>query len=363
MTHTEIIYRRRLAVLAHAQSTGNVARACRTFGISPDPLLRVEEPGRSLRPRCPYAQGAPRTPDALGHAHPRRRASLDPGRARADHRLPPIRRPARRPGLCDRQVHGAKAPGRPWAGHAGQAPGPGRRHRSGHDGPAHRGGPDDEPFGFCLASGGPGRAGLHRQLLHRQAQGRGQGVPAQRHRRLHPPRLRRSRRRHPRRHRVDALPRAPAAPLPAPRLKVRAVLSDNGPEYNASAFSAAVVAKGSPMCASQPARPTTTPWSSASTAPSSKSAGAPPSTAATSPRSASSRPKLMPSSSPTTGAGATTATTCAVGPLKRSSTTTSRTRQHDNHQPQRPSVTSTLGPEALGDPGKRQYLAVDEART
>ena len=29
----------------------------------------------------------------------------------------------------------------------------------------------------------------------------------------------------------------------------------------------------------------------------------------------------------------------AVGPLKRSSTTTSATRQHDNHQPQSPSVT------------------------
>jgi EAL domain-containing protein (putative c-di-GMP-specific phosphodiesterase class I) len=36
-------------------------------------------------------------------------------------------------------------------------------------------------------------------------------------------------------------------------------------------------------------------------------------------------------------------------PLKRSSTTTSETRQHDNHQPQSPSVTSTLGPEALDE--------------
>jgi hypothetical protein len=34
----------------------------------------------------------------------------------------------------------------------------------------------------------------------------------------------------------------------------------------------------------------------------------------------------------------------------RSSTTTSETRQHDNHQPQSPSVTSTLGPEGLGVP-------------
>ena len=45
-----------------------------------------------------------------------------------------------------------------------------------------------------------GRARLPRQLLHRQAQGRGQGVPAQRHRRLHPLRLRRHRARHAQRH-------------------------------------------------------------------------------------------------------------------------------------------------------------------
>ena len=51
--------------------------------------------------------------------------------------------------------------------------------------------------------------------------------------------------------------------------------------------------------------------------------------------------------SPTTAAGATTATTCAAAPLTRSSTTTRETRQHDNHQPQSPSVTSTPGPEAL----------------
>ena len=57
---------------------------------------------------------------------------------------------------------------------------------------------DDEPFGFCLASGGPGEAGLRRQLLHRPAQGRGQGVPAQRHRRLHPLGLRLARHGHPR---------------------------------------------------------------------------------------------------------------------------------------------------------------------
>src|SRR6185437_1635804 len=74
-------------------------------------------------------------------------------------------------------------------------------------------------------------------------------------------------------------------------------------------------------------------------------------TVVTSPRSASCRPTRTPGSSPTTTAGATTATTCADVRLKRSSTTTSETGQHDNnHQPQSPSVTSTRGPEALGRP-------------
>ena len=34
MTHTEIIYQRRLAVLEHARRTRNVAETCRVFGIS-----------------------------------------------------------------------------------------------------------------------------------------------------------------------------------------------------------------------------------------------------------------------------------------------------------------------------------------
>ncbi len=61
--------------------------------------------------------------------------------------------------------------------------------------------------------------------------------------------------------------------------------------------------------ASRPARPTTTRCVSASRAPCSKSAGARPFIAGTSAPSASSRPKPTPGSSPTTAAGATTATT------------------------------------------------------
>ena len=96
--------------------------------------------------------------------------------------------------------------------------------------------------------------------------------------------------------------------------------------------------RGSGTKESPPARPITTRSASGSKAPCSKSAGAPPSTAGTSAPSASSRPKQTRGSSPTTAADATTATTCADVPLKRSSTTTRETRQHDNHQPQGPSV-------------------------
>src|SRR5579875_2913926 len=104
--------------------------------------------------------------------------------------------------------------------------------------------------------------------------------------------------------------------------------------------------RGCVTSASQPARPTTTRSASASTARSSRSAGARPSTAGTSPPSASSRPRSTPGSSTTTTADGTTATTC-VGALRiRSSTSTGGTRQHD-HQPQGPSVTSTLSPEGL----------------
>jgi hypothetical protein len=96
-------------------------------------------------------------------------------------------------------------------------------------------------------------------------------------------------------------------------IRVRAVLSDNGPEYVAGAFVSALAAKGLRHHRIPPARPTTTPSVSAFTRPSSKSAGGRPSIAGASPRSASSKPKPTPGSPPTTTVDATTATTCAAG--------------------------------------------------
>ena len=142
MTPAEIIYQRRIAVLDHAQRTGNVAETCRVFGISRTRYYEWKKRGRPLRTRGALMPKGRRTaPDARGHPHPCRRAPADPGRARAHHRLSPVRRPARRPGLLDRQVDGAEAPGRPRPGPAAPAPGPGGGHYGGHDRAGDRRGP------------------------------------------------------------------------------------------------------------------------------------------------------------------------------------------------------------------------------
>jgi hypothetical protein len=153
----------------------------------------------------------------------------------------------------------------------------------------------DEPFGFCLASGGPGElvcklkgVGKVYQLTAIDVFTRfavvsivlGSVTGDMSARFIH--QVLRLYRRH--------------------EVRVRAILTDNGPEYVAGAFAEALAAKGSPPSASSELEPT-------------------------------------PGSSPTTTAGATTATTCAAVPLTRSSTTTRKTRQHDHHQPQGPSVT------------------------
>src|SRR5664280_1824318 len=68
----------------------------------------------------------------------------------------------------------------------------------------------------------------------------------------------------------------------------------------------------------------------------------------------------MPGSPATTTDGRTTGTTCGGKLQSRSSTASSRTRQHDHHhhEPKCPSVTSTLGPEALVGQGHNHGAAV-----
>ena len=63
-TPAEIIYQRRLAVLAHADKSKNVAETVPALRRLSDPLLRVEGRGRSLRSRRLDAQGPAPAPDA-----------------------------------------------------------------------------------------------------------------------------------------------------------------------------------------------------------------------------------------------------------------------------------------------------------
>ena len=180
------------------------------------------------------------------------------------------------------------------------APGPGGGHHGGHDRPCDRGGPGGRALRVLPGQRWSGRARLPGQLLRREAERRGQGVPAHRHRRLHPLGLCGIVLGTVRRRRHAALHRPAAAPLPAPRGQVPSRPQRQRARVHGDGLPAHLAAKGLRHVASRPARPTTTPSSSASTARSSKSAGDRPSTAGASPRSASSRPRPTPGSSPTT---------------------------------------------------------------
>ena len=157
MTPAEIIYQRRIAVLDHAQRTGNVAEACRVFGISRTRYYEWKNRGRPLRARGADAQGAPGAPDARGHPHPRHRGPVDPGR---DSSRPsavastPIGSATRASPSPSRRCKSTWSP-TGWASGRSAWPGrrPLRRRRRGCVTEAAR---KDEPFGFCLATGGPG---------------------------------------------------------------------------------------------------------------------------------------------------------------------------------------------------------------
>ena len=136
----------------------------------------------------------------------------------------------------------------------------------------------DEPFGFCLATGGPGELVCVDSFYIGKLKGVGKvyqlsaidvftrwafvAIVLGPVNATHNVRFIDQLLRHYRRHGV----------------RVRAVLSDNGPEYVDGGFRAHLVAKNSATSASRHARPTTTRCVSASTAPSSKSAGGRPST-------------------------------------------------------------------------------------
>jgi transposase InsO family protein len=149
----------------------------------------------------------------------------------------------------------------------------------------------DEPFGFCLATGGPGELVCIDSFYVGKLKGVGKvyqltaidvftrwavvaivlGPVKHTHTMRFIDQVLRTYRRH--------------------GVRVRAILSDNGPEYVASDFRAHLVAKALRHERIPARSPTTTPSASASTAPFSKSAGDRLSIAVTSPRSASSKAK------------------------------------------------------------------------
>ena len=187
MTPAEIIYHRRLAVLDHARETRQRGRGLPGLRHLSDPLLRVEGRGRPLRPRRPDAQGAPGAPDARRHPHPRRRGRCSP--------WPWSSRPSAVANTPIASVTRASpSPSRPCRGTWWPTASARRAQRLARaaaiaattTGLGDRGGQGGRALRVLPGHRGPGRARLPGQLLHRQAQGRGQGVPAHRHRRLHP---------------------------------------------------------------------------------------------------------------------------------------------------------------------------------
>jgi len=244
VTHAEIIYRRRVALLALAQETGNVAAACRSFGISRTRYYEWKKLADrfGLEALMPKARRSPQMPSATP-THVVERlltlAVLEPTigcRQYADR-------------LGDQGFSIAKSTVQKVLVTHGLGTRAQRLARAAAisaltTGLMTEAARDDEPFGFCLASGGPGELVCIDSFYIGKLKGVGKvyqlsaidvftrfafvwlvvGTPDATVSIQFLDRLVRHYRRH--------------------GIKVRAVLSDNGPEYNASAFGAAVAAKG-----------------------------------------------------------------------------------------------------------------------
>ena len=348
VTPAEIIYHRRVRLLSLADELGNVSAACRQMGISRTRYYEWREVVAHYGLEALMPKDRRRAAAAQRHADPCRRGPVDPGRDRADDRLPPVRRPARRTRLPDRKTTVQKLLVDHGLGRRAQRVARAAAITAATTGLSTDAARDDEPFGFCHYSPAPGCQVAMDSFYIGNLKGVGKvyqltaidvatrwaimliviGPPTAAHTiRFIDHVVRRYRR------------------LGVP---VRAVLTDNGPEWIAGGFRAHLATVASPTSASRPAHRTTTRSANGSTAPPCRNAGGPPSTVAASPASASSKPKPTPGSCTTTTAAATTATTCAAAHPPRSSTTTVPAKHHD-HQPQGPPpVTSTPGRKAGG---------------
>jgi transposase InsO family protein len=244
VTRAEIIYQRRIAVLDHAARVGNVAEACRVFGISRTRYYEWKGVADryGLAALMPKERRAPQMPEATP-THVLEAlltlAVLEPTigcRQYADR-------------LGDQGFSIAKSTVQKHLvahnlGKRSQRLARAAAITAATTGLVTEAAREDEPFGFCLATGGPGELVCLDSFYIGKLKGVGKvyqlsaidvftrlafvwlvvGTPDATVSMRFLERLLRHYRRH--------------------GIKVRAVLTDNGPEYNASAFSAAVAAKG-----------------------------------------------------------------------------------------------------------------------
>jgi len=279
MTPAEIIFHRRVAVLEHAQKTGNVPRPVGLRHL-PHPLLPVEERGRPPRPRSTRPEGTSNTADAGRHAHSCGPGPVDPGRDRAHHRLSPVCGPPRRPGFTIAKSTVQKHLVAHGLGRRSQRLARAAAITASTTGLVTEAAADEDRFGFCLATGGPGELVCLDSFYIGKLKGVGKvyqltaidvftrwaittivlGPVTHAHTMRFVDQLLRSWRKH--------------------GVRVKAVLTDYGPEYVAAGFQATWRPRGSATSGSRPGRPTTTPSASGSTRPSSQSAGVLPSTEA-----------------------------------------------------------------------------------
>ena len=172
------------------------------------------------------------------------------------------------------------------------------------------------------------------QLLHRQPQGRRQGVPADLHRRRHPLGDHADRHRPADRRPHDPIHRPRCALLPASRSVGTGRAHDNGPEWIAGGFQAHLARKGIAHHRIPPRSPNHNAVCERVQGTALQECWRPASTVVASPPSASCRPRQTPGCCATTTVAATTATTCAAAHQLRSSTTTAP--EHHDQQPQGP---------------------------
>jgi transposase InsO family protein len=244
VTRAEIIYQRRLAVLAYAARVGNVAEACRVFGISRTRYYEWKNVADryGLDALMPKDRRSPQMPDAtpthvvealltLAVVQPTigcRQYADQLGDQGFSVAKSTVQKHLVAHGLGKRAERLARAAAITAA-------------TTGLVTEAAR---DDEPFGFCLASGGPGELVCLDSFYIGKLKGVGKvyqltaidvftrwafvaivlGTPNAGHTMRFIDQVLRHYRRH--------------------GVKVRAVLSDNGPEYVAADFRAHLVAKG-----------------------------------------------------------------------------------------------------------------------